>query len=58
MIIILILFDSYPRLHGRNNITVTVSILHTRMSAEDLVPETYKMSQLFIDYAREWCKSE
>ncbi|GKF73195.1 hypothetical protein Tco_0219527, partial [Tanacetum coccineum] len=23
-----------------------------RMSAEDLVPETYKMSQLFIDYAR------
>ncbi|GJV40050.1 annexin D5-like protein [Tanacetum coccineum] len=26
------------------HITVTVSILHTRMSAEDLVPETYKMS--------------
>ncbi|GJX48145.1 aspartate--tRNA ligase 2, cytoplasmic-like protein [Tanacetum coccineum] len=23
-----------------------------------LVPETYKMSQLFIDYAREWFKSE
>ncbi|GKB51824.1 hypothetical protein Tco_0902577 [Tanacetum coccineum] len=39
------------------HITVTVSILHTIMS-EDLVPETYKMSQLFIDYAREWFKSE
>ncbi|GJV72909.1 isoleucine--tRNA ligase, chloroplastic/mitochondrial [Tanacetum coccineum] len=25
------------------HITVTVSILHTRMSAEDVVPETYKM---------------